>query len=61
MTSTSKGTSLSDDLTPEIQAKIEGLFREARRIDPTFARAYSGLAYITMNRSLDGGVRPLSN
>ena len=53
-----QGNSLSDDLTPEIQARIEGLFREARRIDPTFARAYSGLSYVTLNRSLDGGIRP---
>lgn len=53
-----QGNGLSDDLTPEIQAKIEGLFREARRIDPTFARAYSGLSYVTLNRSLDGGIRP---
>jgi hypothetical protein len=41
-----------------ISAQIEGLLREARRLDPTFARAYSGLAYITVNRSLDSGARP---
>ena len=51
-----QGHRLSDDLTPEVQAKIESLFQEARRIDPTFARAYTGLAYISLNRSLDGGI-----
>jgi hypothetical protein len=32
------------------------LFEEARRIDPTFARAYAGLAYAHLNHTLDGGM-----
>jgi len=51
-----QGHYLSDNWTPEAQKRIEALFEEARRIDPTFARAYTGLAYVHLNRSLDGGM-----
>ena len=51
-----QGTQPTDDWRPEAQAWSEKLFEEARRIDPTFARAYAGLAYIQLNRALDGGM-----
>jgi adenylate cyclase len=50
-----QGYYLSDNWTSEAQARIEMLFEEARRIDPTFARAFTGLVYVHMNRTLDGG------
>ena len=39
--------------TPEAQAQVEALYEQARAIDPTFARAYTGLAFIHSNRSID--------
>jgi adenylate cyclase len=51
-----QGHHLSDDWRPEAQARIEKLFEEPRRIDPTFARAYTGLAYVHLNRTLDSGM-----
>jgi adenylate cyclase len=48
-----KGLRLSDTFTPEAQAQVEALYEQARAIDPTFARAYTGLAYIHANRSID--------
>src|SRR5215212_6911416 len=44
---------------PEILAQVEALYEQALAIDPTFARAYSGLAFIHRDRSIDviGGVR----
>ena len=39
--------------TPELQAQVEALYEQARAIDPTFARAYTGLAFIHSNRSID--------
>jgi hypothetical protein len=55
-----KGLRVDDTFTPEGQARVEALYEQARAIDPTFARAYSGLAYIHLNRSIDviAGVRP---
>jgi TolB-like protein/class 3 adenylate cyclase len=46
--------------TPEALAKVEALYQQALAIDPTFARAYSGLAYIHRDRSANfiAGVRP---
>ena len=46
--------------TPEAQARVETLYQQARAIDPTFARAYTGLAFIHSNRSIDviAGVQP---
>jgi adenylate cyclase len=46
--------------TPETLAQIEALHEQAIAIDPTFARAYSGLAFIHRDRSMDviAGVQP---
>jgi tetratricopeptide (TPR) repeat protein len=38
---------------PDVLAQIEALYEKALAIDPTFARAYSGLAYIHRDRSID--------
>jgi adenylate cyclase len=45
--------------TPEALAQVETLYRQVLAVDPTFARAYSGLAYIQCDRSIDviAGVR----
>ncbi|MCA1408172.1 hypothetical protein I6F26_28590 [Ensifer sp. IC3342] len=51
-----QGNRLSDVFTPEAQARAQALFEEALQIDPGFARAYTGLAWIYLNRSVDGGV-----
>jgi adenylate cyclase len=55
-----KGLRLSDTFTPEVQAQVEALYEQARAIDPTFARTYTGLAYIHLNRSINvvAGVGP---
>jgi adenylate cyclase len=55
-----KGLRLSDTFTPEAQAQVEALYEQARAIDPTFARAYTGLSYIHLNRSINvvAGVGP---
>ena len=57
-----QGHRLSDAFTPEAQAQARALFEQARAIDPTFARAYTGLAYNHFNRSMDvvAGVRARS-
>ena len=47
-----QGLRLSDTFTPEAQAQAEALYEQARAIDPTFARAYTGLSYIHLNRSI---------
>ena len=51
-----QGNYLSDDWRPDAQARCERLFEEAERIDPSFARAYTGLAYVHLNRTLDRGM-----
>ncbi|WP_437376086.1 adenylate/guanylate cyclase domain-containing protein [Inquilinus limosus] len=51
-----QGLRLSDTFTPEAQAKVQALFEQALTIDPTFARAYTGLAFVYINRAIDGGV-----
>jgi TolB-like protein/Flp pilus assembly protein TadD len=54
-----RGLRLSDTFTPEAQAQVEALYEQARAIDPTFARAYTGLAHVHNLRSIDviAGVR----
>lgn len=51
-----QGNRLSDDFTPGAQERALGLFERAIQIDPTFARAHTGLAYIYVNRVIDSGV-----
>ena len=51
-----RGYRLSDVFTPGAQDQARTLFEQARAIDPTFARAYTGLAYNHSNRSIDEGV-----
>ncbi len=51
-----QGNRLSDDFNPGAQERALGLFERAIQIDPTFARAYTGLAYIYLNRVIDSGV-----
>jgi TolB-like protein/Tfp pilus assembly protein PilF len=47
---------LSDDFSPGSQERSLSLFERAVKIDPTFARAYSGLAYAYLSRSTDAGI-----
>ncbi|MEK1855760.1 MAG: adenylate/guanylate cyclase domain-containing protein [Phyllobacterium sp.] len=51
-----QGHRLSDDFTPGTQDRALGLFERAVQIDPTFARAYTGLAVVHLNRVVDSGV-----
>lgn len=51
-----QGNRLSDDFTPGAQERALRLFERAIEIDPNFARAYTGLASIYINRAIDGGV-----
>lgn len=51
-----QGYRLSDVFKPEAQAKVKACFEQALQIDPGFARAYTGLSYVYMNRAIDGGV-----
>ncbi|BCH23538.1 adenylate class-3/4/guanylyl cyclase [Mesorhizobium sp. L-8-3] len=37
--------------TPEVGVQLEALYQQVLAIDPTFARAYSGLAFIHVDRS----------
>src|SRR5215212_2295573 len=55
-----KGLRLGDTFTPEAQAQVEAYYEQARAVDPTFARAYTGLAFVHNNRSVDviAGVQP---
>ncbi|MBZ7927561.1 hypothetical protein LAC81_37115 (plasmid) [Ensifer adhaerens] len=48
-----QGNRLSDVFTPEAQARAQALFEAALRIDPGFARAHTGLAWIYLNRSVE--------
>ena len=50
-----QGYRMSDVITPEVQAKAKAAFEQALKIDPGFARAYTGLAYVYMNRDVDEG------
>ncbi len=49
-----QGYRLSDPR--EAQDRVKVLYEQALEIDPTFARAYTGLAYVYLNRWLDTGV-----
>ncbi len=50
-----QGRRLSDVFTPGAQDRARALFEQARTIDPTFARAYSGLAHNHLTRATDEG------
>ena len=51
-----QGNRLSDDFTPGAQERAEALFIRAAETDTGFARAYTGLAYIYLNRASDGDI-----
>lgn len=51
-----QGNRLSDVFTPEAQARAQALFQGALQIDPGFARAHTGLAWICLNRSVENNV-----
>jgi tetratricopeptide (TPR) repeat protein len=51
-----QGQRLSDVFTDNGQDRARDFFERARALDPTFARAYTGLAYNYLNRSMDYGV-----
>ena len=51
-----QGYRLSDTDTPEAQAQARELFERARELDPTFARAYTGLAFNHFMRARDAGI-----
>lgn len=51
-----QGRRLSDVFTPGAQDRARALFEQARAIDPTFARAYTGLAHNYLTRATDEGV-----
>jgi TolB-like protein len=51
-----QGYRISDVFTPESLDQARVLFEKSRQIDPTFARAYTGLAYIHVNRAIYEGV-----
>ncbi|WP_231698935.1 adenylate/guanylate cyclase domain-containing protein [Sinorhizobium fredii] len=51
-----QGNRLSDVFTPEAQARAQALFEAALEIDPGFARAHTGLAWVYLNRSVEGSV-----
>jgi adenylate cyclase len=51
-----QGHRLSDDFEADSQDRARAFFEQARDLDPTFARAYTGLAYNYFNRSMDLGV-----
>jgi adenylate cyclase len=51
-----QGNRLSDVFTPDAQDQAQAYFEQARELDPTFARAYTGLAWLYLNRAIDAGV-----
>jgi adenylate cyclase len=51
-----QGHRLSDVFEGDSQDRARAFFEQARDLDPTFARAYTGLAYNYLARSLDEGV-----
>ncbi|MDW5317033.1 adenylate/guanylate cyclase domain-containing protein [Rhizobium sp. PL01] len=51
-----QGQRLSDVFVDNGQERSRDFFERARTLDPTFARAYTGLAFNYLNRSLDFGV-----
>ena len=48
-----QGHRLSDVFTPEAQERVQALYEQALQIDPTFARAYTGLAFSHLTRAFD--------
>ncbi len=48
-----QGYRLSDVFTPEAQERVQALYEQALQIDPTFARAYTGLAFSHLTRAFD--------
>jgi adenylate cyclase len=51
-----QGRRLSDMYTPGAQAQARAFFERARELDPTLARAYTGLAFNHLNRAADDGI-----
>jgi tetratricopeptide (TPR) repeat protein len=51
-----RGQALSDVLTEDSQNKARDFYEQARTLDPTFARAYTGLAANYLNRAAESGV-----
>ena len=51
-----QGNRLSDDFTPGGQARAQAFFEQVLQIDPGFARAHTGLAWIYLNRSVENCV-----
>jgi TolB-like protein/class 3 adenylate cyclase len=51
-----QGHRLSDVFTDDGQARARAFFKRARDLDPTFARAYTGLAFNYLNQAGDEGV-----
>jgi adenylate cyclase len=48
-----QGLRLSDSFAADAQAQARDLFERARALDPTFARAWTGLAFNHLNRAID--------
>jgi adenylate cyclase len=48
-----QGRRLSDVFTPAAQEQARRFFEQARDLDPTFARAYTGLAFNRLNHAID--------
>lgn len=51
-----QGRRLSDVFETGAQERARELFERARELDPTFARAYTGLAFVHLNRATDAGL-----
>jgi TolB-like protein/class 3 adenylate cyclase len=51
-----RGNYLTLQFTKEAQDQAQAFFEQARDLDPTFARAYTGLAHLYLERATDCGV-----
>ncbi|WP_262272068.1 adenylate/guanylate cyclase domain-containing protein [Microvirga yunnanensis] len=51
-----QGHRLTDVFTDDGQARARAFFERARDLDPTFARAYTGLAFSYLNQAAEEGV-----
>ena len=51
-----QGLRLSDVFAPGAQERARELFERAIALDPTFARAYAGLAFNHLNHAIDAGL-----